>query len=307
MRLEALETLIPEARAGTADIIRSAGGKAEEIKLFTALFGMHQVAVADPDTGVDGYLQTLLSRLPAAPVCSGAQILLHAHSLPMPHARRLQLQPLRRHPVLRRLTAVCDIDQFNCAGMFHALQMAQRLLGAGAAGEVFVFAGDCLSDWPLAARYVPSCTVLGDGYALLRLTARDGGVQIGPVATRHFPGFEGGLDGGAAQMERYNRAHLEIISDSLARIGHDPQAAMLFPHNINGLAWRLYCRQHNQNAAQVHDGLVAGTGHCCNADPFLVLDPVLREQPVNGTLISVGMAGFAGAAAIRGDLRQHAA
>lgn len=303
MRLEALETIIPEARIGVDEIIRSAGGSADDIRMFTALFGMHSVAAADPETGAEGYLRQLLNRMPSAPQADGAQVLLHTHSLPAARDRGLDVQGLRHHPALSRLTAVGVIDQFNCAGMFHALQMARHLLSSGAAAEVYVFAGDCLADWPLATRYVPSCTVLGDGYALLRLSARGGGVQIGSIFTRHFPGYEGGLDGGADQMERYNRAHLQIIADSLDGIGHDSQSSMLFPHNINGLAWRLFCRQHNQDARQVHDGLVPDVGHCCNADPFLVLDPVLRDRPVDGTLISVGMAGFAGSAAISGDLR----
>ena len=302
MRLEAIETLVPEGRIEIARIIAEAGGLSEETRAFTGLFGMRSVAAADPKVGAAGYLMALLDRLDQPPAQDGAQMLFHAHSLPCAKGRMPSLDQLRQHPALANLQDVVDMDQFNCAGMFHALEAAQLLLGNGMISEALIFAGDCLADWPLATRYIPSCTVLGDGYVLLRLSARAGGVQIGPIATRHYPGFEGGIDGGAQQMDSYNRAHFGIIADILQAVDHSASGDAIFPHNINGLAWRLYCRQTGHPSAAVHTSLVPQIGHCCNADPFLVLAQALRDGPVKGTLLSVGMAGFAGAAPISGTL-----
>lgn len=301
MRLDAIKALVPEARLEVREIIAAAGGNSDEIRIFTQLFGMQRVAAADPKIGVAGYLEQLLNQLSDSGP-QGPQVLIHAHSLPLAPGRLPDMESFSRHPILSQLVAVWDMDQFNCAGMFHAMQAAERLLAAGEVAEVLVFAGDCLADWPMAARYVPSCTVLGDGYAILRLSAAPGGVQIGPVSTCFFRGFEGGLDGGATQIEAYNRAHVSIIREALNLVGHLGADAMVFPHNINGLAWRMFCRQTGQNAAKVHDGLVRETGHCCNADPFITLERALRDGPVAGTLLSVGMAGFVGSATVAGVL-----
>jgi 3-oxoacyl-[acyl-carrier-protein] synthase-3 len=302
MRLEAIETLIPEARIEVAQIIGEAGGLPDESRAFTGLFGMRSVAAADPAIGAAGYLMTLLDRLAIVPSLNGPKILIHAHSLPIVKGRMPSLESLRKHPALTDLDDILDMDQFNCAGMFHAMEAAQYFLSSGMIAEALIFAGDCLSDWPLATRYIPSCTVLGDGYVLLRLTARSGGVQIGPIATRHYPGFEGGIDGGAQQMDSYNRAHFGIIADILQAAAHSAIDDSIFPHNINGLAWRLYCRQTGHPSTAVHTALVPQIGHCCNADPFLVLAHALNSGPVKGTLLSVGMAGFAGAAPVSGAL-----
>ena len=46
MRLEALETLIPDTRIPAAQIIAAAGGTPDEVQGFRQLFGMDSVAMA---------------------------------------------------------------------------------------------------------------------------------------------------------------------------------------------------------------------------------------------------------------------
>ncbi|MEZ5771197.1 MAG: hypothetical protein R3D61_06015 [Defluviimonas denitrificans] len=223
MRLEAIETIVPEQRIDVADTIRDAGGGVDEIRLFQQLFEMQTLAAADPAKGMHGYLADLLDRIGPAPQELGPVALLHAHSLPARSGQRLaDLGRLASHPALATLNGTWDVDQFNCAGMFYALAAAERMLRAGTVGSALIFGGDCLSDWPLAQRYVPTCTALGDGYALLRVSKRPGGLQLGAISTRYFAGYAGGLDGPAEEMDRYNRAHIDIVRQTLAMAGHDP-------------------------------------------------------------------------------------
>ncbi len=305
MRLEALETLIPDTRIPAAQIIAAAGGTPDEVQGFRQLFGMDSVAMADPAHGAMGYLADLLGRLTPFDPSQGPVALFHAHSLPMRADQRLTTAP-KVQAALSHLGAdrveLIEVDQFNCAGMFYAMASAERMLEAGQITEALIFAGDCLSDWPLAERYLPGCTLLGDGYALLRLSLRPGGIQISRIATRNYPDYAGGLDGPAEEMARFNRAQLQIITEALDQTGHDARRDALFPHNINGLCWRLFSRMTGQPKDRVHDGLVREIGHCCNADPFLVLDRALKAgTAVDGTILSIGMAGFVGVAAIRNE------
>lgn len=173
MRLEALETLIPDTRIPAAQIIAAAGGTPDEVQGFRQLFGMDSVAMADPAHGAMGYLADLLGRLTPFDASQGPVALFHAHSLPMRADQRLTTAP-KVQAALSHLGAdrveLIEVDQFNCAGMFYAMASAERMLEAGQITEALIFAGDCLSDWPLAERYLPGCTLLGDGYALLRLS-----------------------------------------------------------------------------------------------------------------------------------------
>ncbi|MEZ5868453.1 MAG: hypothetical protein R3D46_08410 [Defluviimonas denitrificans] len=240
MRLEAIETIVPEQRIDVADTIRDAGGGVDEIRLFQQLFEMQTLAAADPAKGMHGYLADLLDRIGPAPQELGPVALLHAHSLPARSGQRLaDLGRLASHPALATLNGTWDVDQFNCAGMFYALAAAERMLRAGTVGSALIFGGDCLSDWPLAQRYVPTCTALGDGYALLRVSKRPGGLQLGDLDAlfRGLCGRSGwpGRGNGPLQPRPYRHC-----APNPCHGGTRPRSGSLFPHNINGLSWRLF-------------------------------------------------------------------
>lgn len=304
MRIEAIETLIPEARLDVEDILKAAKASSEEIHAFTSLFRMHTVAAAALSISTMGYFELLMERISPSPSLPGPKALFHAHSLPMHPGKTLTNagELSKKFGSLAGLQDVFEVDQFNCASLFYAMAAADRMLSTGLIGEAVVFGGDCLSDWTLKDRYIPGSTVLGDGYVLLRLSAREGGLQIGPISTRLHAGFASGLDGSADEMARFNRAHMDIINAALADADHNSRQGEIFPHNINGLCWRLYSRTSRQPAETIHDNLVGEIGHCCNADPFLSLDQVARKRPVHGTVISVGMAGFTGSAHVSGSI-----
>lgn len=303
MRLEALATHIPAGRLEVDAIIRDAGGDARESASFRGLFGMEAVAMDDDADGIVDHLDHLLGRLGPAIPAPQPDLFVYVHAQP---ARRDGGLPtvaaLRaRHPLLARLRHALEVDQHNCAGVLFALHSIERLFAAGFARSALIFAGDRFTDWRAGDRYVPGCTVLGDAFALMLVSDRPGGeLRFGPVATRCEPQFSAGLDADAEAMRAFHRDHLDLIDRTLAPTGFAAAGeTILFPHNINGLCWRLYARRTGLPEARVRTELVAGIGHCCTTDPLLLLDRHLRAapagRPFDGCLMSIGMGGFAGA------------
>ena len=309
MRIEALETAIPETRMPVDAIIGDAGGNARDAEAFVGLFGMEEVAAAEKGAGAAGWLDRLAAQMAPA-VCGMRQALIHVHSLPVTGSVALPEAAVlaRRHRAFAGLVHLFDIDQHNCAGLFYALAVARRMLEAAMIDEVFIFCGDSLAAWHPRHRYVPGCTLLGDGFALLRLTAAADGLQVGKVATAHHAAFAAGLAADEAGMRAFNAAHLDLIGDALAGIGHQPGDGTLYPHNINGLCWRLFARRTGVQADMIRTELVRDVGHCCASDPLLVLKRQLDTGTSNpdGAMIAVGMGGYVGAAAISAAAAGHA-
>ena len=304
MRLECLVTEVPHGRLDVDTIIRDASGDPAESASFQALFGMRTVALAErretPLHAFDRLVEDL------GPIAQAARpdAVFYVHAQPavpcdaLGDAGALR----RRHRLLADVRFLAEIDQHNCAGSFYALQAAEHLMDQGYIKTAMVFAGDSLADWEPRYRYVPSCTVLGDAFVALLVSNRAGGLQFDRIHTRHHPRFAAGLDADGEAMREFNRCHLSLIDQALAPTGFlaDPDA-MLFPHNINGLCWKLFSRRYGIEPARMQVGLVAEIGHCCTTDPFLVLGRYLAEEDprdLAGSVLSIGMGGFTGAARI---------
>lgn len=308
MRVEHFATHIPDGRMSARDIITDAGAPEREADGFIALFGMNAVSVDEERLTPAEHLDRLLDKFGDADPDLKPDVLLFVHAQPIADAHMLPETPAlqRRHPWLSDVAHVQELDQYNCAGMFYALQSAQRLMNAGMANRVLVLAGDSFAEWDPRHRYVPGCTLLGDAYAALLVSDREGGIQIDRINTGYHPTFANGLNADEEEMRRFHAKHIDLIVETLDSIDAlADEADIVLPHNINGLAWRLYGRRAQVPPSRVRVDLVADIGHCCTTDPFLLLDKMLGEAgktaPLNASLMSIGMGGFTGAARIHID------
>lgn len=303
MRIERIASHIPHGRASTRDIVADAGGDPLEARYFEKMFQMKSVSVGDPDLNVIDYLDVLLDKMGGADASLLPDTLIYVHAQPVADHKSLpQRQVLQCRPWLAVISQQFELDQYNCASAFYALGLARRLMKSGHAKRVMIFAGDSLVDWPLRYRYLPAVTLLGDAFFALLLSEREGGMQILETATAHYGEFEGGIDADAMELQKFNTRHSDMVIDALAMVDHgDSGTREILPHNINGLAWKMFAHT-NQNLRPARTDLVDEIGHCCTTDPFLLLDQMFKKsEPFDATLLSIGMGAYVGAAHVRYD------
>ncbi|MGL6209189.1 MAG: hypothetical protein ACRC14_05090 [Paracoccaceae bacterium] len=301
MRLCALASHIPADRIETEAIVRAGGGSPAEARVFQRLFGIDHVAVLPADRKLVDQLALVLDRLATATSDGLPDVLVSVGGLPLqfPAMRAALRHLLDAHPLMSAIGRQYEVDQTNCSGLFWALDLARTLLEAGRALRVLVLAGDSHLGQPLSDRYVPGCTLMGDAFCGLILDAAPGGLQLSQIALNTHPEFSFGRLGNVAQMGQFFAAHCRIVRQALDQAGFDwAGREPLLPHNVNSLAWQMFCRETGVAESRVALGLLPDIGHCYTSDPFLLLDRHLGSDnrlAEGATLISVGMGGFAGA------------
>ncbi|MEE2809344.1 MAG: hypothetical protein VX412_01035 [Pseudomonadota bacterium] len=303
MRLASLVSHIPAARLSAEDIIRAAGGSPAEARVFERMFGLDHVAAVPEGETLSQQFDQVLQKLTASHTGPRPDALIYVHGQPLQYAAgQSPVQVLcANQPVLAEITRRYEVDQYNCGGLFWALDLARTLLNAGLARAVAVLGGDSHIGLPLGDRYVPGCTLMGDAFCGMILDQMPGGLQVGDVAMCTHPRFARGRAGTATEMGDFFAAHGGIVSQSLARIGFDWQGdCALLPHNVNRLAWQMFCRETGLPQSRLRLGLLPDIGHCYTSDPFLLLE---QERPAlsagqSCAILSIGMGGYAGACMI---------
>ena len=207
------------------------------------------------------------------------------------------------HPFLQDVEQHFEVDQHNCGGMFWALDMARTLLKSKLARKIAVIAGDCHIGIPVAQRYVPGCTLMGDAYCGLVLDEGGSGWQVSPVVLHTHPQFSHGRAGSLDEMSAFFTAHSGIVKAALDEAGFDwSGSTRLLPHNVNRLAWQMLCKESGLDEGRVDLSLLPDVGHCYTCDPFLLLNEnrsFAANEERSIALMSVGMGGFAGACHLR--------
>jgi 3-oxoacyl-[acyl-carrier-protein] synthase-3 len=303
VRIAALATYVPEGRIDAEEIIRAAGGSPTEARVFRRLFGLDQVSVACRKECLHNHFRRVIADLSAASLGERPDTLIHVRGRPLKQAsERLPLDHLRReHWLFSQVERHYEIDQTNCSGLFWALDFARILLEAGEMRCAVILAGDHHSDLRLGDRYLPGSTLMGDAFCGLLLDGSSAGIQIGALALHSHPEFSFGYAGDMEQMGAFFAAHGRIVRSALNEIGFDWGAGTpLLPHNVNRLAWQVFCRETGMAMERIRLGLLPDIGHCYTCDPFLLLDAELRWRATDQsspdlTLVSVGMGGFVGA------------
>ncbi|WP_293577455.1 hypothetical protein [Phaeobacter sp.] len=303
MRLACLASHVPAARIGAEEIIRAAGGSPAEARVFERMFGLEQVAAVPQGQTLAQQFDHVLRALTAQYRGALPDVLIYVHGQPFQYAAgQSPVEALcANQPLLSGITRRYEVDQYNCGGLFWALDLARTLLRTGLARAVLVLGGDSHIGLPLGDRYVPGCTLMGDAFCGLILDQAPGGLRVGDVALCTHPRFARGRAGTSAEMGDFFAAHGGIVCQALSRIGFDwDSACALLPHNVNRLAWQMFSRETGLAPERLRLSLLPEIGHCYTSDPFLLLE---REQPSLGdgqacAILSIGMGGYAGAALI---------
>lgn len=298
MRLNALASYVPEPRIDAAEIVRAAGYSPMEARVFSRIFGINSVAVSPFGQNLFESLSILLDRLQSKHAGALPEAVIYTHGIPVQYAASAGLsQHLRRHPFLRETKYVYEVDQHNCAGLFWAFDIAGRLLAAGVSQTVAILAGDSNAALPLADRYIPGVTMLGDAFAGLTVDPAADGIQIANPSLSCHLGYAFGQYGSPDEMRAFNNAHTGFVRGVLDAVGFPwERGEMVLPHNINRLVWDQFCRNSGLHRDRLNLSLLGETGHCYTADPLILLDRHIGDgsEKRDATLLSVGLGGFVG-------------
>jgi len=303
MRLASLVSHVPSARLGAEEIIREAGGSPAEARVFERMFGLDRVAAVPPGETLEAQFDLVVRKLAARHRGPLPDALIYAHGQPLQYA--VGRSPVHHlcagQPLLAEIERRYEVDQYNCGGLFWALDMARTLLVTGLARAVVVLGGDSHIGLPPGDRYVPGCTLMGDAFCGMIVDRANGGLQLGEIAMCTHPQFARGRAGTATEMGAFFAAHAGIVQQSLSRIGFDWAGdCPLLPHNVNRLAWQMFCRETGLPETRLRLGLLPDIGHCYTSDPFLLLEREHTDlRPGRScAILSIGMGGFAGACMI---------
>lgn len=307
MRLTRMADDIPTARVDAVDIIQAAGGSRSEARVFSKLFGIEHVAALPRTDSLLNTFLSLLDRLDVSADETPIDTLIYVHALPIQpiEGEGLTTALIRRHPALTQVKHCYEIDQHNCGGGFWGLKMLQSLFRAGLSQRALLVLGDSLSTFALGERYIPGCTILGDGFVVMLLDNQDDGIQLTPPFIEHRAEFWPGLFVESQQKSAFYAEHNAMMDHALKEIEFSFQTHdTLLPHNINRLTWLNFTRLHPEFEARIDTRLLPEVGHCCAADPFLLLSRRLENsQPLSKRcgLLSIGAGAFIGACSVLPD------
>jgi 3-oxoacyl-[acyl-carrier-protein] synthase III len=304
MRLAAIAADIPMNRIDAEDIVRAAGGTTAEARVFKQLFGIEQVSASTDDASVTSNFEIILDQLAAEHAGYKPDAIIYVHGLPLQYRKGgSPVTELAAHPLLAQVRLRYEVDQYNCSGMFWALEMADSLLRSQTARAVVILAGDGHANLSLAERYVPGCTLMGEAYCGLVVDGEAGGWRFQPMALHVRPEFHFGRAGTSQQMSQFFSAHNTMVRAVLEQTGFDWSGRTpLLPHNVNRLVWKQFCRDCSLEFSRVNLNLLPDIGHCYTSDAFLLLSALLHDAKADydtATLVSVGMGGFIGACELR--------
>ncbi|WP_320203669.1 hypothetical protein [Agrobacterium rosae] len=307
MRLAAIASEIPTDRIDAEDIVRAAGGTIPEARVFKQLFGIEQVSASADNKSVVGSFERILDQLEADHFDLEPDAVIYVHGLPLQYRKGgSPVTELAPHPLLAKVRLRYEVDQYNCSGMFWALEMANNLLRSQTARSIVILAGDGHANLSLAERYVPGCTLMGEAYCGLIVDGEAGGWQFQPMVLHLRPEFHFGRAGTSQQMSQFFFEHNAMVSAVLKQTGFDwSGTAPLLPHNVNRLVWKQFCRDYPMEFGRVGLNLLPDVGHCYTTDAFLLLSALLRDGKTDhdtATLVSVGMGGFIGACELRNSV-----
>lgn len=312
MRLAAIAAHIPHGRIDAEDIVRSAGGSLSEAKVFKQLFGIEQVSASSPEMSLSSKFEIILDQLADRHCGPDPEAIIYVHGLPLQYQQgQSPVSELSAHPLLTRIKSRYEVDQYNCCGMFWALELANTLLHGRLARAVVLIAGDSHANLPLAERYVPGCTLMGEAYCGLIIDGELGGWRFQPIVLNMRPEFYHGRSGTTQQTSAFFAAHNVMVKSTLDETRFEwAGSSPLLPHNVNKLVWRQFSRDYMLDFGRLNLNLLPDVGHCYTTDPFLMLSGILKsnDKPSPSmTLLSVGMGGFVAACEIRNMTTQSGA
>lgn len=299
MRLAALSSYVPATRVSVTECVTASGTAAAEAKAFGRLFGFEKVAQTTTDMPLSQAFCQVLDGLNPRVILPDTVIYVHGNPVQYAEGNNPLQALLEHHPMLAAVEDVYEMDQQNCSTLFWALDAARGLL-AEAARSVLILAGDSLHQMPLAERYAPGVTVIGDAYCALLLDDMPGGTQIENIWLKSRKEFYFGRFGSEAQSADFNAAHSEMVAQILDHIGFDPASTEpILGHNVNRLCWSRYAKESGIDPNRIWLDLLPDTGHCYTVDAALMLARLYASDHSGAAMLSVGQGGFLGGCRVR--------
>ncbi|HHQ4530368.1 TPA: hypothetical protein ACSP1Y_004183 [Aeromonas hydrophila] len=304
MRLASLSIHIPTTRIPVQTLAVASGCTPMEAKVFCRLFGINNVSAhSDRETPLHS-MQTVISDAIQSAGTLAIDTLIYVHAFPVQsadHQCRIS-ELIDTMPALRSVHNCYEVDQHNCAGGFWGLSIAQSLLSQAAAERILILIGDSFHELSPEYRFVTGCTMMADGYAALIVDELPGPWQIERIYTHHESQYHQGLFGDEQQNQSFYHAHDTLVNEALAALDdhNNPHTAIL-PHNINSISWFNYSHAFPEPGSRLDLTLLPDIGHCCAADPFLLMHRYYQSsdnQSQRWALLSVGSGGYVGACSI---------
>lgn len=304
MRVASLSAHIPHSRIPVQNLAETSGCSPMEAKVFSRLFGIDSVSAHSDQEPPLHAMQTAIKETlrNLGPLAVDTLIYVHAFPIQSADNQNRLAELIDTIPALQSVRHSYEVDQHNCAGGFWGLSMAQSLLAQGAAERILILIGDSFHSLNPEHRYVAGCTMMADGYASLVVDQLPGPWQIESIYTHHDSQYHQGLFGDEQQNQAFYRAHDTLVNEALEALG-DPQRphTAILPHNINRVSWLNYTRAFPETGQRLDLTLLPDIGHCCAADPFLLISRYFQnpaEQSQRWALLSVGSGGYVGACSI---------
>lgn len=202
---------------------------------------------------------------------------LQARTMPSPLPYPLtSLGPVQAELGLEHAAAFV-VSHHACASGLLAVDMAGTLLAADPDPDALalVLAGEkaCTA----LTQSIPDVTVMGEGTVAFLVSAdRDGRDRMLGYAACTYPQFgDEFIMGETAAKEfqdLYGPGLCEVIGAALEEADCGlGDLALVLPHNVNRLSWIGVCKALGLPLDRVFLDLVASTGHCFCADPFINL------------------------------------
>lgn len=304
MRIASLAAHLPTSRLPVSRLAERAGCSPMEAKVFSRLFGIDSVSAHSDQEPPLHAMQTLIHS--ALHDLDGLTIdtLIYVHAFPIQSAdSQNQLKELvEAIPDLQSVRHCYEVDQHNCAGGFWALSMARTLLAQRSTERILILIGDSFHALNPEHRYVAGCTMMADGYAALVVDRLSGPWQIERIYTHHDSQYHHGLFGDEQQNQAFYRAHDNLVNDALDALDDSQRPhSTILPHNINSVSWINYTKAFPDAGQRLDLSLLPEIGHCCAADPFLLMASHFQrhtDHPQRWALLSVGSGGYVGACSI---------
>lgn len=301
MRLASFSKFVPETRVGVEACAVAAGAHPAEAKAFARLFGFESTACTDPDMSLSAAFLKALDGLEPGRTLPDTLIYVHGNPVQYPEGANPAERLAEVHPLLAGVETVLEMDQQNCSTLFWALDAAQKMIDADARAVV-ILAGDSLHEMPLAERYAPGVTAIGDAYCALLLDGAPGGTRIDNIWLETRSEHYSGRFGDAEQTAAFNADHGALVDAILDGIGFDRAGQTpILPHNVNRLSWRMYCNQTGMDKERIWLDLLPQQGHCYTVDAVSMLDRFAGSGLPDAALLSVGQGGFLGGCMVRAE------
>lgn len=294
MRLVSFATHVPGSRTPVADCVTAFGAPQGEAKAFARLFGIESVAAAPEDSTLEAALACALDGLDPRGPLPDTMIYVHGNPVQYPEGRSPVEPLLATHPALAGVSEVFEMDQQNCSTLFWSLDAARCLLDDGAR-SVVILAGDSLHQMPLAERYAPGVTAIGDAFLAMILDRGQGGLQVGEIWLRTRSRHHAGRFGTPEETAAFNADHARHVDEILDGIGFDRAGSdPILPHNVNRLVWSHYTKARGLSPDRIWLDLLPDTGHCYTVDAASMLGRFKHSDHGRAALLSVGQGGFLG-------------